>query len=128
LSRSLSSDHNVPGDAALELLLALDDSIWEIGDGYWIKIKAKSVSPDDGRPNGITYSLTLHSPAGERLYGIDNSHAARAGSGPSRRTAMPFDHTHKKGRELPYCYSDGASLLSDFWAGVEGVLKEEGVS
>jgi hypothetical protein len=129
LSATLSSGHNVPAeDAGLELLLSLDGSIWEIGDGYWIKIEARKVAPDVGRPNRIVYSLTLHSPVGERLYGIDNAHPVKVGSGPSRRTMMPFDHAHEKGRARPYGYFDAATLLGDFWAAVKDILAEEGVT
>ncbi len=128
MAKTLSSGHNVPAEATgLSRLLSLHGEIWEVGDGFWVKIDAKVVVPDEGRPHGIAYSLTLHSPAGERLIGFDNAHAVGEGSGPGRRIEMPFDHAHKRGRERPYVYSDANTLLDDFWTAVEDILKEEGV-
>jgi hypothetical protein len=128
LSRSLSSGHNVFVNTGrgLDLLLDLDGYICEMGDCYWVKIEARRVSPDAGRPHGIAYSLTLHSPAGERLIGYDNAHGARLDGFPDR-IAIPFDHQHRRTRALPYEYSDAASLLEDFWADVEDILAKEGV-
>lgn len=129
LSETLSSGHNTTAeDAGLEFLLSLHGTIWEVGNGYWIKIVAEVVLPDQGRPNRIAYSLSLHAPDGDRLIAIDNAHPIKTGSGPGRRMTMPFDHAHdKKGRAIPYGYSDAATLLEDFWAAVEDILKEEGV-
>jgi Family of unknown function (DUF6516) len=130
LSRALSPGHNVSAeDAGLATLLELDGNIWEIGDGYWIKIDARIVPGELGRPYRLGYSLTLHAPDGERIVGFDNAHPVKVGSGPSRRVALPNDHTHRRGqRTLPYSYSDAATLLADFWVEVEDALKEEGVS
>ena len=131
MRQTLSSGHTVPRrqqeEHGLQLLLDLDGSIFEMGECYWVKIEARRVPPDTGRPNGIDYSLTLHSPAGDRLLGYDNAHGANGPVGDPDRISVPFDHTHRRTRALPYGYSDAATLLGDFWADVEDILKEEGV-
>lgn len=53
---------------------------------------------------GTDYSLTLHGPGGEAQ-----------------------DHWHRLGTVRPYEYEDAATLLADFWAEVDEVLKERGV-
>ena len=109
------------------LLLDLDGSILEMGEGYWVKIKARRVPPDVGRPDGVNYSLSLLSPDGDRLVGYDNAHSVRTGSGPASRRDPPFDHRHRDHQAKPYEYTDAATLLGDFWADVVRVLQEEGV-
>jgi len=43
----------------LESLLELDGEIFPMEKGYWTKIEAKMVQPNDKIPHGIKYSLTL---------------------------------------------------------------------
>jgi hypothetical protein len=83
------------------------------------------VSPD--RPHGLDYSLTLHGADGERLVGFDNAHPVRAGAGPGGRRRSVRDHRHRLRTVRPYDYADAATLLADFWAEVDAVLKERGV-
>lgn len=111
----------------MEPLLELHGSILEMGEGYWVKIEATRVPPDKGRPQGIAYSLTLHSPQNDRLLGYDNAHAIRSGNGPGGRAKPPNDHCHKNGSAKRYHWIDAEKLLCDFWEDVNTILSEEGV-
>jgi hypothetical protein len=42
-------------------------------------------------------------------------------------TLMDFDHKHRLRTIRPCDSEDAATLLADFWAEVDGVLKERGV-
>jgi hypothetical protein len=108
-------------DHELEVLLSLDGYEFQFARGYRVKIEAQLVAPSAGRPHGVKYSLTLHDPAGRRLYGLDNAHLIR------RRPR--FDHRHVYGgrRLVPYEYRGPAELLEDFYREVERLLRERGV-
>lgn len=106
-------------DYYLETLLDLDGYVTEIGNGFWVKIEAKRVKVTTGRPFGIKYSLTLHSPAGERILGMDNAHSVLGF--PSKK---PHDHIHGE-KVRPYQYKDASKLLEDFWKKVDIVMKGE---
>lgn len=88
-------------------------------------------SQSAGRPlpligrNGLT--LTLHGPDGSRLVGFDNVHAVRESQGPGGKSRGPRDHKHRMETVRPYRFKDAATLLEDFWAEVDGVLREKGV-
>jgi hypothetical protein len=58
------------------------------------------------------------------LLGFDNAHAIKEGSGPGARTRIEYDHRHKGERVRFYLYKDAATLLADFWADVDLILKE----
>jgi hypothetical protein len=45
-------------------------------------------------------------------------------TGPGARTQIEYDHRHKGERVRFYDYKDAMSLLTDFWAEVELILKE----
>lgn len=98
-----------------ERLLDLDGFLAEIGGGFWVKIVARRVPPDAHRPHGVSYTLTLHGPAGRRVFGIDNAHVVRASRGPAGRSSAPRDHLHRGEAVRPYAYSDADTLLGDFW-------------
>jgi hypothetical protein len=70
-------------DAGLDRLLDLDGFIAEVGGGFWVKFVARRVPPDADRPHGVSYTLTLHDPTGERAFGIDNAHLIRVTRGPA---------------------------------------------
>ncbi len=115
-------------DRTLETLLELDENIFEVGKGYWVRIRARQVTPEPGRPHGIDYSLTLHDPNGNRLLGYDNAHPVRSGRSPSAAHFVRYDHRHLRTSVRRYDYSDAGTLLEDFWSDVEKILEEEGVS
>ena len=78
------------------------------------------------RLHGLSCSLTLHAPDGERQVGFDNAHAVREGRGPDRRRSGEHDHRHRL-RTIPsYEYKDAVSLLENFRKQVDEVLSERG--
>ena len=109
-------------DHELEVPLSLDGWEFQFAGGYRVKIAAQRVAATRSRPHGIKYSLTLHDAQGRRIYGIDNAHGVR------RRPE--FDHRHVYGgsRLAPYAYRGPVQLLEDFYAEVERILQERGVS
>ena len=62
-------------DAGLAYLLDLDGWVSEVGGGFWIKACVNRTEPSNAAPHGISYSLTLHKPNGERVIGYDNAHS-----------------------------------------------------
>ena len=61
----------------LEPLLELDGEIFPMDNGYWTKIEAKMVKPNQKIPHGIRYSLTLHDKNNMRVIGYDNAHGVK---------------------------------------------------
>lgn len=106
-------------DYTLETLLDLDGFIAEIGQGYWVKFEFKKIkTPHVNKPHGIKYSLTLHSPEGNRIIGYDNAHQI-----PGADFTSPHDHKHKSSGIVQYNYQNAEQLLSDFWQDVDKFLK-----
>lgn len=110
-------------DHKLEVLLSLDGLEFQFAGGHRVKIAAQRVEATTSRPQEIKYSLTLHDPQGSRIYGLDNAHRVR-------RRRPEFDHRHIYGgrRLVPYAYRGPVQLLEDFYAEVERILRERGVS
>jgi Family of unknown function (DUF6516) len=113
-------------DPDSSFLLDLDgESFAASGRGdYVVKFAVKRVPPSPERPHGLKYSLTLHDASGSRLVGFDNAHAAPVRKGQASRVMM--DHRHRMQTIRPYGYRDAVTLLEDFWAEVNSVLKERG--
>ena len=103
-------------------MLSLHGSEFRFAAGYRVKFEAQEIETAEGRPHGIKYSLTLHDPAGRRLYGLDNAHRVRG-----RRE---FDHRHVYGgrKIVGYRYRGPTALLEDFFREVERILTERGVT
>src|SRR5262245_59501607 len=114
-------------DEGLERLLDLDGFLAEVGGGFWVKIVAQRVPPDAQRPQGVSYTLTLHDPDGRRVFGIDNAHVVRLTGGPAGRSSSARDHLHRGESVRPYSYRDAEILMDDFWREVEAILKKEGI-
>ena len=55
-------------DSGLENLLGLHGEIIAFDNGTWAKFVAIRVDPDEARPHGISYSLTLHDRDGRRIF------------------------------------------------------------
>ncbi|MCI0506181.1 MAG: DUF6516 family protein [Gammaproteobacteria bacterium] len=115
-------------DTGLDTLLELDGYIIEQGNGFWVKIEARlQKSPTKEKPHGISYSLTLHDPYGQRILGYDNAHAVpdkRKSKFSARR--IEYDHKHEslKDKGSPYEFADAYQLLKDFFEDVDKVLKQ----
>ena len=116
-------------DHTLEQLLDLDGLVYATDEGYWLKYEVKKVQETVERPQGIKYSLTLHHPNGNRIFGIDNAHRPEGPRNPAGKSRRPpvADHMHKGRRVVPYEYEDAETLLRDFDTGVNATLKKEGV-
>lgn len=112
-------------DYTLDTLLALDGSIVRLEGGFWWKIEAKAIEPNEFIPHGIRYSLTLHDKTNHRIMGFDNSHAVRPSSNfKYAGRCLPYDHKHRTASDkgVPYEFQNAAQLLSDFWAEVDRVI------
>jgi hypothetical protein len=114
-------------DEGLDRLLDLDGFLAEVGGGYWVKIQARRVPADAARPQGVAYTLTLHEPGGQRVFGIDNAHVVRLTRGPGGRSSARRDHVHRGETVRPYVYRDADTLIDDFWREVEAILRKAGV-
>jgi hypothetical protein len=114
-------------DSGLQTLLDMDGETGEVGGGYWYKIEARTIEPTAGRPNGVKYSLTLHTLYGTRVYGIDNAHEPKITKGLGRVTRDEYDHEHKNRKVEFYGYTDAMELLKDFFENVEIILEKSGV-
>ena len=114
-------------DPSLDVLLDLDGQVLVVDPdgGHWVRFVVTRVTASPEKPHGLDYSLTLHGPDGERLVGFDNAHPVRQRQ--RRRRGSPQDHRHRLRTVKPYEYRDAASLLADFWAEVDAVLRERGV-
>ena len=117
-----------PRDHGLDDLLLLDGEIFfaDSAGKHLVKFVVKRVEPSAERPHGLSYSLTLHGPDGERLVGFDNAHPIAAQSGRGRRKKVEHDHRHRLKTVRPYEYRDAGTLLADFWEQVAAVLAERG--
>jgi hypothetical protein len=117
-------------DPSLDTLLELDGQVLVVDpeSDHWVRFAVRRVPATEAKPHGLDYSLSLHGPKGERLVGFDNAHAVRARAGPGGGKRKVQDHRHRLKSVRPYEYQDAATLLADFWAEVETVLKERGVT
>ena len=114
----------------MDTLLELDGVGYAVDDTgcCWVKFEVKRVAASPERPHGLKYSMTLHDETGARLLGFDNAHPVREGSGPGARTRIEYDHKHSGERIRFYDYADAVTLVADFWAEVEAVMKERSES
>jgi|SRR6185437_613483 len=110
-------------DPALDALLELDGVTMVIDPdaGLWVKFVVTRVPSTVDKPHGLDYSLTLHGRNGERLVGFDNAHPVEG-----QKRGKTQDHRHRLRIIRAYEYQDAATLLNDFWAEVDAVLKERG--
>lgn len=114
----------------LDYLLGLDGNIeFQNDEGYWVKMEVSRVAATPERPHGIKYSLTLHAPDNTRLMGFDNAHGGIRPLGARFKHAgmkYPYDHRHRHSKDagVHYEFESAYSLVSDFYAEVDRVLKE----
>jgi Family of unknown function (DUF6516) len=116
-------------DPSAEVLLDLDGQVLVVDSKgeYWVRFSVCRVASTKERPHGLRYSLTLHGAEGGRLVGFDNAHSVRASRSPGGKDRGGYDHKHRFQTVRPYQFKDPASLLGDFWAEVDSVLKQKGV-
>lgn len=108
-------------DYTLETLLEMDGEIYIYPSKHWHKIEARKLKcVDKNFPQGIKYSLTLHSPDGARILGYDNAHVI-----PGYKFDLPFDHLHRGTRIVRYSYQNAEQLLTDFFNDVEILIEFE---
>jgi hypothetical protein len=115
--------------ADAEVLLDLDGQVFVVDTKgqYWVRFSVRRVPSTPDRPHGLDYSLTLHGPDGSRLAGFDNAHAVRESHGPGGKSRGTLDHRHRMETVRPYRFQDAATLVEDFWAEVDKLLREKGV-
>jgi hypothetical protein len=113
-----------PHDPTLDALLDLDGEMLVVDPqgGHWVRFVVTRIPASAAKPHGLDYSLTLHGPDGARLVGFDNAHPTGG-----QKRGEPQDHRHRLRTIKPYDYQDAATLLADFWATVDAVLRERGV-
>jgi hypothetical protein len=116
-------------DPTLDTLLGLDGVEYFVAEActHRVRFAVRRVDPSPERPHGLAYSLTLHDERNARIIGFDNAHPVRERRGPSGRRRAANDHHHGLRSIRPYEYLDAASLLEDFWAQVDAVLREKGI-
>ena len=104
-------------DPGVQVLLDLDGQVFVVDakGGYWVRFSVNRSAS------------ALHGPDGSRLIGFDNAHPVRESRGPAGKSRGPLDHRHRLETVRPYRFKDAAKLLEDFWAEVDGVLREKGV-
>lgn len=112
---------------SLHNLIELHEQVIVHDGGYWVKIEAWEVLQKDSTPHGIRYSLTLHSPKGERILGYDNAHAVKEKGKKYAVKRMAFDHRHRFTDDpgVVYEFISADQLLLDFFEEVDKVLIEE---
>ena len=117
-------------DSSLDALLDLDGQVLVVDpeSNHWVRFTVRRVPVTEAKPHGLDYALSLHGPDGERLVGFDNAHPVRDQAGPGGRGRRTHDHRHRLKTVRPYDYQDAGTLLADFWAEVDAVLKERGVT
>jgi hypothetical protein len=118
-----------PHDPSLDTLLDLDGQVMVVDPAgrHWVRFTVRRVPASPERLHGLSYALALHDDEGKRLVCFDNAHPVRPTAGPSGRGRTRRDHRHRLRSVRPYEYTDAATLLADFWAEVDAVLKERGV-
>jgi|SRR5271157_6448506 len=116
-------------DPSADVLLDLDGQVLVVDSKgeYWVRLSVCRVATTAERPHGLRYSLTLHGSDGGRLLGFDNAHSVPASKSPGGKGRGGYDHKHRFQTVRPYQFKDPASLLGDFWAEVDSVLKQKGV-
>ena len=117
-------------DYGLENLLNYDGRRHHLTGGYWLKFEFKRVEKTSNRPHGLDYSMTLHAPNGKRILGFDNAHQVAAKGSRYKTSPVEYDHWHRTEKDpgRPYPYSDAETLLEDFFAEVERILTDRGIS
>lgn len=114
-------------DDSLENLLDLDGVRYVVNErlGLWVKFEARKIEPNQDRPHGVRYSLTLHDRYNKRIMGFDNAHAVEYGGKKNVSSKKMYDHWHRDQNDegRPYNYKNAGKLIEDFWKEIEKILK-----
>lgn len=102
-------------DATLQTLLDLNDTIYPLENGYWVKFEVKLVEANEHIPHGIRYSLTLHDKNNRRIIGFDNAHGGHAKSRKFGCKKITWDHKHQHEMVETYEFDSAGQLMADFW-------------
>jgi len=113
-------------DETLEYLLLLNGEIFPMDNGFWTKIEAYQVTPNEHIPHGVKYSLTLHDQNNVRILGFDNAHSFKPKRKKYGARKITWDHKHQRTEILPYEYETAEQLLEDFWTAVNHMMSERG--
>lgn len=110
----------------------LNRETFGLGGDYWATFRVKETRRSPGRPHGLQYALTMHSPGDGRIVGYDNAHLPQNLVGARKANGdliVEWDHRHfRDGDATHYVFMSPERLLEDFWRDVNRILKEEGVS
>jgi len=112
-------------DLGLDILLQLNNEVFPMENGYWTKLVACKVVPNEHIPHGIKYSLTLHNPCNIRILGYDNAHGIKPKKKKYAAKRIAWDHRHERKVVEPYEFENAGQLLENFWTDVEKILLEE---
>lgn len=95
-----------------------------------MKINAWLIEPNEARPLGIRYELSLHDAGNRRILGFDNAYAVKRPGGHYVEQPRAYDHLHRgpKAAGVPYAYVSADKLVGDFWQAVFKALEELGAS
>ncbi len=101
------------------LALRLDFDGWEYvrEDGYSVRFSVRACDATVERPHGIRYSLTLHDKYGQKVFGMDNAHAAKPIRKAIAGREQPFDHLHRSAKDkgTPYTLASAEDLITIFY-------------
>ena len=114
-------------DHSLDLLLNLHGTSFTYDCRYWYEIVAYQVEPNSKIPHGIRYSLTFHDHYNQRVYGMDNAHAApNVGKGNYAGKIYEWDHVHNglSDRGTAYQFASPEQLMTDFFDAIEKIIKQ----
>jgi hypothetical protein len=105
-------------DTTLEYLLLLNGEVFPMDNGFWTKIEAYQITPNEHIPHGIRYSLTLHDRNNVRILGFDNAHSFKPKKKKYGARKITYDHKHQRTEIFAYEYETAEQLLEDFWTAV----------
>ena len=116
-------------EETLLTLLAYDGLVYVLECQYWLKFSVHEVERSVRVPHGVGYSLTLHTPEGERVLGFDNAHPVLRLGNQLVAAPVASDHWHRDGNDpgRPYDFVSAEQLIIDFFSAVEKRLNELGL-
>lgn len=109
----------------LRHLLDLNDEVFFLDSGCWVKFEVKLVKATPSIPHGIRYSLTLHDKFNQRMLGYDNAHAVKPKKKKYGCRKLTWDHKHKQDVVDAYEFASVSKLVDDFWNDVETLLANQ---